>query len=151
MVALRISKAQILQACVEKQQRTIDDFLKEIAELKVQLFEREETESQQQRTSPERQELLLRMEHELAFLNSEMAVLRQINSNLELDEVELGAVVVTNQRTFFISTSIERIEVEGQSVIGISVKAPIYRAMREKKAGQSFLYGGVRFDILEVY
>lgn len=90
MVALRISKAQILQACVEKQQRTIDDFLKEIAELKVQLFEREETESQQQRTSPERQELLLRMEHELAFLNSEMAVLRQINSNLELDEVELG-------------------------------------------------------------
>ncbi len=151
MVALRLSKALIIEACIAKQQQTIEDFQREIAELKIQLYERDETESQEQRPSPERQELKLRMEHELEFLNYEMSVLRQLKADEESEEVELGAVVVTNQRTFFISTSIERIEVEGQSVIGISVKAPIYRAMREKKAGQSFLYGGVRFDILEVY
>lgn len=151
MVALRLPKPLILLACKEKQQHTIEDFQREIADLKVQLFEREETESQQQHTSPERQELLLRLEHELDFLNSEMSVLQNIKSEQRSDEVELGAVVVTNQRIFYISTSIERIDVEGQAVIGISVKAPIYQAMRGKKAGESFTYGGVRFDILEVY
>lgn len=151
MIALHLSKPQILQACIQKQERTIEDFERGIAELKNQLCSQEESESQEHRPSPERRELLLRMEHELAFLNYEMAVLRQIEEDKSLDVVDMGAVVVTNQRTFFISASIERVEIEGLTVIGISQKAPIYQVMKGKKAGESFDYGGVRFEILEVY
>lgn len=151
MIAFRLSKAKILQACVQKQERTIEDFERGIAELKTQLYSQEEIESQEHRPSPERRELLLRMEHELVFLNYEMAVLSQIEAEKPLDVVDLGAVVVTNQRTFFISTSLERVEIEGRTVIGISQKAPIYQVMKGKKAGESFDYGGVRFAILEVY
>lgn len=151
MIALHLSKPQILQACIQKQERTIEDFERGIAELKNQLSSQEESESQEHRPSPERRELFLRMEHELAFLNYEMAVLRQIEEDKSLDAVDMGAVVVTNQRTFFISASIERVEIEGLTVIGISQKAPIYQVMKGKKAGESFDYGGVRFEILEVY
>lgn len=151
MIALHLSKPQILQACIQKQERTIEDFERGISELKNQLCSQEESESQEHRPSPEQRELLLRMEHELAFLNYEMAVLRQIEEDKSLDVVDLGAVVVTNQRTFFISASIERVEIEGLTVIGISQKAPIYQVMKGKKAGESFDYGGVRFEILEVY
>lgn len=151
MIALHLSKPQILQACIQKQERTIEDFERGIAELKNQLSSQEESESQEHRSSPERRELFLRMEHELAFLNYEMAVLRQIEEDKSLDVVDMGAVVVTNQRTFFISASIERVEIEGLTVIGISQKAPIYQVMKGKKAGESFDYGGVRFEILEVY
>lgn len=151
MIALHLSKPQILQACIQKQERTIEDFERGIAELKNQLCSQEESESQEHRPSPERRELFLRMEHELAFLNYEMAILRQIEEDKSLDVVDLGAVVVTNQRTFFISASIERVEIEGLTVIGISQKAPIYQVMKGKKAGESFDYGGVQFEILEVY
>ena len=151
MIALHLSKPQILQACIQKQERIIEDFERGIAELKNQLSSQEESESQEHRPSPERRELFLRMEHELAFLNYEMAVLRHIEEDKSLDVVDLGAVVVTNHRTFFISASIERVEIEGLTVIGISQKAPIYQVMKGKKAGESFDYGGVRFEILEVY
>lgn len=151
MVTLRLPKTQIMQVCMDKQQQTIADFEHEILALKQQLRNHEETDSQETRPSPERRELLLRMEHELNFLNYELEVLKSINLEEDLAEIELGAVVVTDQRVFFISVSIERVDVLGEAVIGVSTKSPIYHSMQGKKTGEYFDYGGVRFTILDVY
>lgn len=151
MVTLRLPKTQIMQVCMDKQQQTIADFEHEILALKQQLRNHEETDSQETRPSPERRELLLRMEHELNFLNYELEVLKSINLEEDLSEIALGTVVVTDQRIFFVSVSIERVDVLGEAVIGVSTKSPIYHSMQGKKTGKYFDYGGVRFTILDVY
>lgn len=147
----RISKASILRACLIKQELTIDDFEKEAAQIKADITSRDETASQETKSSSERNELLVRMEREIVFLKNELMGLQAIDPTKTNKVVEPGAVVVTDQRIFFISTSIEQVEVNGQSVFGISLKAPIYGNMKGKKKGESFSFGGVNYKILDLY
>ena len=67
------------------------------------------------------------------------------------DHVELGAVVVTDQQVFFISTSVDVANIEGLTFFGISTKAPIYSVMKDKRALDTFDYAGVKYRILELY
>lgn len=151
MTDTRISKAQLLHACLIKQQMIISDFEHEVKNLRAEITRHDDIASQDHRGTPERNEMLVRMEHELMFLKNELMTLEKIDEDKQCDEVELGAVVVTDQRIFFISTSVDFAEVNGQSFFGISTKAPIYHLMRGKKEGDFFEFSGVRYRILEVY
>lgn len=151
MTDTRISKAQMLHACMIKQQLIISDFEHEVKHLRTEITNRDDIASQAHRGMPERNEMLVRMEHELVFLKNELMTLEVIDEEKQSDEVEPGAVVVTDQRIFFISTSVDLVEVNGQSFFGISTKAPIYHAMKGKKEGECFEFSGVRFRILDVY
>ncbi|GMQ29140.1 hypothetical protein [Algoriphagus confluentis] len=151
MTTTRISKSTILQACLIKQKLTIHDFEKEIHSLRGEITDHSETVSQGQRTGAERNEMLVRLEKELTFLKNELWVLENIDPELEHGQVQLGAVVITDQRTFFISTSVELVEVNSHCLFGISTKAPIFSSMRGKKAGEAFEHAGVRYLILDVY
>lgn len=147
----RLSKSSILQACTNKQHRTISDFEKEIARLKTEVTTKDESESQGGRGTTEQNDMLVRMEHELLFLKNELMTLENIDSDQESDVIEEGAVVVTDQRVFFVSTSIESVEVDGKSVFGLSVHAPIYDDMKGKKKNEVIEYNGLRYQILDVY
>lgn len=102
----RLPKSSILHACIIKQQLTISDFEKEINQLKSEVTTKHESESQLGRGKADQNELLVRMEHELHFLKSELITLEAIDPEEVCEVIELGAVVVTDQRTFFVSTSI---------------------------------------------
>lgn len=147
----RLSKSSILRACTIKQQMTISDFEKEVARLRSEVTTKDESESQGGRGTTEQNDLLVRMEHELLFLRNELMTLENIDPEEESDKIEEGAVVVTDQRTFFVSTSIESVEVNGKSVFGLSVHAPIYADMKDKKKGEIIEYKGLRYQILDVY
>lgn len=147
----RLSKSSILNACTIKQQSTISDFEKEVARLKSEVTTKDESESQGGRGTSEQNDLLVRMEHELLFLRNELMTLNNIDPDLDCEIIEEGAVVVTDQRTFFVSTSIESVEVDGKSVFGLSVHAPIYADMKGKKKGESIQYNGLHYRILDVY
>ena len=151
MTDTRISKAQMLHACMIKQQLIISDFEHEIKHLRSEITRRDDIASQEHRGTPERNEILVRMEHELLFLKNELMTLEAIDEEKPCEEVEIGAVVVTDQRIFFICTSVDLVEVNGQSFFGISTRAPIYHAMKGKKEGDCFQFSGVRYLILDVY
>ncbi len=67
------------------------------------------------------------------------------------DEVTIGAVVMTDQRNFFIGESIPEFQVEGISYTGISPEAPIFKALQGKKAGDQVEFRGVQYTIQEVF
>jgi transcription elongation GreA/GreB family factor len=146
-----LSKERILHACIIKQQLTIEDFEKEINQMRTELTSHGESASQDQKPSREKNELLVRMEGELIFLKNELMTLENIDADHVSKKVELGAVVVTDQRVFFISTSIESVEVNGNSVFGLSVHAPIYEAMKGKEKGDRIEFNGLRYQILDIY
>jgi hypothetical protein len=147
----RLSKSSILHACTIKQQLTISDFEKEVARLKSEVTTKDESASQGGRGTSEHNELLVRMEHELLFLRNELMVLENIDPESVTEEIGEGSVIETDQRIFFVSTSIESVEVNGKSVFGLSVHAPIYPEMKGKKKGDTIEYNGLRYQILDVY
>lgn len=67
------------------------------------------------------------------------------------DHVSMGAVVKTDKMTFYPSVSLERFEVNGEELFGISDQAPLYQAMKGKKAGDTFGYGENSYKILDVF
>ena len=151
MTDTRIPKDRILHACAIKQQLIIADFEQEVQNIRSEITNHDEIASQEHRGFTERNEMLVRLEHELLFLNNERVVLDSIDPDKHSEIVESGAVVVTDQRVFFVSTSVDLVEVNGNSLFGISTKAPIYASMKGKKAGEFFEFGGVRYLILDIY
>lgn len=147
----RIDKADIHQACMVKQQHLIDNFEKEIASLKKEMFSHDFSQSQGDSSSVERNELLVRYENELIFLNNEMQILESIDPSKETEKVELGSVVVTDQRIFYVSVSIEQFVVDGQDIFGLSVNAPIYEVIRQAAKGDRVSFNGIDYKILDVY
>lgn len=150
-MSTRIAKADIHHACMVKQQHLIKDFEKEIASLKKQMVSQDFSQSQGDSSSVERNELLIRYENELIFLNNELQTLESIDPSKESKKVELGSVVVTDQRIFYVSVSIEQLEVDGQDIFGLSVNAPIYEVMSQASKGDRITFNGIDYKILDVY
>ena len=93
------------------------------------------------------------MGEQLKFADAEMRLLTEMKSRLAglNDSVQLGSIVVTDKEVFFVSTSIERFEVDGKSLFGLSAQAPLYQTMRGKKKGDSFTYNKKTYKIKEVF
>jgi transcription elongation GreA/GreB family factor len=147
----KIDKADIHQACLVKQQYLIENFEGEIDALKKEMFTHDVSQSQGDSSAVERNELLVRYENELIFLNNELQILQSINPSKETEKVELGSVVVTDQRIFYVSVSIEQIEVDGHDIFGLSVNAPIYEALSSASKGDVITFNGTDYKILDVY
>ncbi len=150
-MSTRIDKADVHQACMVKQQQLIENFEMEIASLKKELFTHDVSQSQADSSSIERNELLARYESELIFLNYELQILESIDPSEETEKVELGSVLVTDQRIFYVCVSIEQFAVNGQDIFGLSVKAPIYEALRKVAKGDKISFNGIDYKIMDVY
>ncbi len=151
MTPPRISKSLLREACLQKQNILLADFEQEIQRLTDEITRGKEMPSQEQAGRTELNELLVRLEHELLFVKQEQTILEGLDVEREFVQVELGALVVTDQRIFYISSSLETVEVDGVEFFGISTQAPIYSGMKGKRAGDSFIHAGVNYRVLEVY
>jgi len=147
----QISKSAILSACLIKQQELIDHFNEKIEEVKSEAYSHSETPSQTDEGSDSSEEMLEVMGQELSFARSEMEILRSIDPSNPATQVERGAVVVTDQRTFFISVSSEDIVIDGVKIFGMSEKAPLYTHMRGLKTGDTFQFNSTKYQIEAVY
>ncbi len=146
-----ITKNNILQACLEKQEELIAGFERRVSETRTDAYSRQESASQSESRTPGKIELLAKFESELEFARMEMEYLKTLDTSGVNSIVQPGAVVVTNQRTFFIGVSSEKIEVDGSEVFGISTKAPIYGVMQGLAKGDTFEYNDTAYVIKNLY
>ncbi|MEZ7498155.1 hypothetical protein QO200_05320 [Flavobacterium sp. Arc3] len=147
----RIVKTRILEACIEKQNELIDNFKKREAEMNDDTFSQNESASQSEDRRAGKYELLKAIGDELAFAQEELTYLNNLDVTKEKTVVLPGAVVVTEQFVFFIGVSSEKVEVDGETVFGISTKAPIYANMRGLEKGSTFQFNETNYVIEDVY
>lgn len=145
------SKEQLLEACIAKQHDLIADFNRGIQEL----HENGSTEYDDDQPGLV-EEVGLRhrlLVEERSFASEELRVLNGMRpwAGERYDDVRLGSVVATDKGLFYISISSEQFEVDGIPFVGISPKSPLYRAMAEKKKGDSFAFGAETYQILEIF
>lgn len=148
-------KKKILEAAVVKQESIVDDFrlrIKDIIANEGNVNEEEYDNHQQSFKSEGITEVNL-LKDELEFATSELEEIRKIQSFEESSHlaVEYGTVVRTNRRTFLVSASIENFEVEGIKLFGLSVNAPLYKQMKGRKKGESFMYGNTSYVIEDIF
>jgi hypothetical protein len=151
----RTDKRAILEAAIQQQESVIADFKEGIRQMMANEgnVNEEEFDLQTQAMNAENSADVDRLAGQLSFATRELEVL--IRMRPEINEprpvVLRGAVVVTDRDTFFISTSIERFQLEGKPFFGISTESPLYLKMKGMKAGDTVAYGKTSYQILDVY
>jgi hypothetical protein len=148
----RIPKQAIFEACIKRQEELIANFSGEFDEMNEDLRDQDTIASQADHNeAAEQADMRSAMNRELEFLHFEMKMLNDLDLEKEYRSVEPGAVVVTDQRVFFISVSIEEVSVGDHKVFGLSTEAPIYAQMRGKVKGDSFTMNQHTYRILDLY
>ncbi len=146
-----IDKNKIHTVYLEKQKEEVDNFETRVKTLKADVSANDQSASQSEERTAGDMELLRNYEKELNFSRMEMTSLQSLNPAVAHTKVEPGAIVVTNQLNFYISIPMEKIEIDGETFIGISVKAPIYAAMQDKKKGDTFSFNETKYTILDLH
>ena len=147
----KISKSLILQAYIKQQHELIESFKHREAEMKKDVYSRNESTSQSEDRTAGKMDLLRALGNEYVFVQQEMAFLDSLEATKVNSVVEPGAIVVTDQITFFIGISSDKVEIDGATIFGISTKAPIYRSMEGLQKGNSFQFNETNYTIEEVY
>ena len=147
-------KKTVLAKAKERQQEVINDFKSRIQELNStdNAVEEDQLDHDQLSLDATSDHLINGLADQLNFVVEEMNLLNRMQIGDELHEsAAIGSIVKTDKQVFFPSVSVERFDVNGQDVFGISAKAPIYLAMKGKKTGETFEYNKTVYTITEVY
>ena len=67
------------------------------------------------------------------------------------DKVGTGALVKTEKFMFFIGVAISPFTFEENQIVGVSIEAPIYHSIRDKKVGDTFQFAGKKDKIIAIY
>ncbi len=78
------------------------------------------------------------------------AELEKIDVNKKHDCVEFGSLVITNQHTYFISTALGKIEIDGETCFCISLASPVGKLLQNKKVDDEFIFQNKKIKILEI-
>ncbi len=147
-------KNKVLDLAIKRQQEIIDDFTRRINELSVSVMNINENQQDvdQRSLATSSSELINNLGEQLNFVTDEMILLQKIKKENKLhDKVSIGSVVKTDKLNFFPSVSVEKFSVNGNDFFGLSAKAPLFRAMKNKKSGEHFSYEKKEYEILDVF
>ena len=147
-------KKQILEAGKAEHQTVIDDFSERIKAMQdgEMMVNDGQMDYQQQSMNSETNQQISQLAEQLNFAVEEMNLLNSIVIEEPLhEEVLFGSVVETDQKTFFVSVSIDDFAVGDAKFFGLSTKTPLFKEMKNKKQGDTFSFGPRTYKILNVY
>lgn len=139
-------KERIIEACISKQKQIAEEAEKAAKELQEQVnaYGQNKDRYDSFRTKLTRSKEQLQMQ-QLQAMNACKA-LYQIPKEAK-QQVEHGAVVITDKQRFFIAVGLGKLDMDGESYYVISALAPIYAAMKGKKEGETFTFNTIKHTI----
>jgi hypothetical protein len=147
-------RKSVIYAAIQKQEALIRDFKQRINDLMSNdgNVNEEEYDNHLQSFKSEGLAEVNSLNNELQFAARELEELRKIDWRQDdTDHVHFGSIVETDEKVFFISISLEEFVADGSEVFGISVNAPLYLAMKDKKVGDPFAFNNIRYQITHIY
>lgn len=147
-------RKKLLTVCIAKQQFLIDDFKERIKELtSADVAFQQGYDQKDMAAQAERSTEINALNREIQFANAELDILQilSLSPDITHHHVTLGAIVITNHYTFFISASLEKIIIDSHVYIGISTHSPIYKAMEGKTKGETFLFDNIHYKIKDIF
>jgi hypothetical protein len=147
------NKQRILAECLRIQRETVENARKAMADAQESANEGDDS-TEEKLYNSYREEMqnkrdMFARHYELAM--EDLNQLNQIVTSKEYPKAEFGSVVETDGGTYFISTSLGQVKVEGKIIFAVSALAPVYKAFEGKKIGDSFTFRDKTFKIKDIY
>jgi transcription elongation GreA/GreB family factor len=87
---------------------------------------------------------------QLKVWSNQLLEIEKINPDKNSSKVEFGTIVKCSNANYFISQACGKFVVGDETFFTISVSAPIFIAMSNKKIGEQFDFNGNKIKILEI-
>jgi len=147
------TKKELLNLCLEIQKTRIENARKAMEDAQNASI------SEEKSTAGDKYDTSRAMSHNLRDMNAkqlnealkDLAALEQLKIDLVYKEVKPGAVVKTENGSFFIATSIGQIKHDHETYFTISLLSPIGQAMSNKKQGEYFEFRGNKIRISTIF
>lgn len=149
---MTILKHHVIQAAQRKLDSMIAGHKDRISDLRSATVrdEIQETASQSERNREADIELLDRFSEQAERLEHERDLLARFDAKDDLETVQPGAVVLTDQRNFLVGVSVEEFQADGRDYQGLSVQAPLFQVLEGHRKGDAVAHQGVSYTITEV-
>lgn len=143
-------KISLHRKCVEKQQDVVDNALSSMDEAQKAANEYGPPKDRYDsfRTQLLRKRDMYAEQYEKAL--KDLDYLQKINPELSNSRVNINTLVITDKQPFYITIGLGKIEMDGTTYFVISPVAPIYQALKDKKAGDTVIFNGQKITIKEV-
>lgn len=144
-------KRNIILACISNHQKTIDNTSEAMKEA-----QQGADESDQELDIYDSHRAQLYRKHDMFAQQLQKAldqlqVLYKIDPDKINQKVEFGSIVKTNKHNVFVSTSVGKISIDGETYFTISPMVPFFQAMKGMQNGEEFEFRGQKFKILDVF
>lgn len=146
-----IDKQEVLKICIQKQEEQVENFEGSVESIRSDINSNTDSASQSEDRQAGKTEMLRNYEKELAFSTTDLDYLKSIDPATEYSTVQPGALIITSELLFFISISTEKFEINGDTIVGISARAPIYKVMQGLAKGDSFKFNETEYLIEDLY
>lgn len=146
-------KLRILSECLRIQREVVDNARKAMNDAQESATENDDN-TEEKLYNSYREEMhnkrdMFARQFDLAM--EDLNQLKQIVTSKEYQKAEFGSVVETDGGTYFISTSLGQVKLDGNVVFAISALAPVYRSFEGKKIGDSFSFRDRTSKIKDIF
>jgi hypothetical protein len=146
-------KRQIIETCLGMKVRLYQQLRKARKQSVADLAEPQELDRQSQSESMREEsfEELLNGSVQLDALVREIELLQSLRGDTLYAQVQLGAVVKTDQANFLIAVGQPRFQVAGEEYVGVSTQSPLLRFAQGLVRGDTFVVDSRTYLIREVF
>jgi transcription elongation GreA/GreB family factor len=92
-----------------------------------------------------------KLSKQLEELQQQWQIIQKLSANLMNEKAMLGACVDCGNLVFYLSTAAGKAEIAGRMVYFISSASPLAKSCLGKKAGETFVVNGQRYQITAVF
>lgn len=96
-----------------------------------------------------KQKELLAEQYQMAVKEDE--VLQRMDPERLREQVEFGAVVITNKYAMFVSIGVGKVKVDNKPYFAVSTSVPVFQVMKGLKKGDTFEFNGNKFEIHDIF
>jgi hypothetical protein len=144
-------KQRLLQVCNERVDKRINDYKEEINLIKESIESNDKGSSEDDDSGNGK--LLNDLEKNMVYLNDANKAkdyLKQIKTNTNSTDAVLGSIVKTDSMSFYLSTSIGKIELDNEVYFAISMGSPIGQLLKNKVKNDRFEFNQTKYVITEI-
>jgi hypothetical protein len=143
-------KRSIIEAFKAHKEEVLNDFRQEE---KTRLDQASNDDMDNRHIDSKAEETLNEMDfltHSMEILEKELYILRNMTTNIPAKKVEFGSLVQTDKLLALIGVAHERMDVDGHSVVGVSMAAPLMLSMKGKQEGDEVKVGSMTHKIQKI-
>ncbi|MCB2196018.1 MAG: hypothetical protein KQH79_09155 [Bacteroidetes bacterium] len=144
-------KKRLVDACIDTLEKNIETIRNRISEI---IQTANDYEGDHDIFDPFKEDMMKKKDLQVKQLEKhldEIKLLKKVNPEKISDKVEFGSVVVTDKQNMFVSIALGKLLVENESYYIISTQVPVFKAMQDKKKGDTFTINNNQFTIKNLF